>query len=182
MERAPRHLYVPIETPHHASSSSCSAKRRTESIRSAIGHVLPGTHRHRPGQQRDRRTIAGLGRRSKGQRPVHLTGQLANDRPAQSSTALHLPWHATAPSTERARSGQEKEKSSTPSSKGRHRASGPGPHAATTSTGRAARALNVANKKRGYKKKRGTTLLDHRFNQHGAAFKRLANAAPQSKL
>ena len=63
-----------IEAQHHASSSR-SATRRAGPLRSAIGHVLPDTHCHRPGQQRDRRTLAGTGGRSKGQwRTVHPTG------------------------------------------------------------------------------------------------------------
>ena len=141
-----------IEAQHYASSSR-SATRRAGPLRSAIGHVLPGTHRHRPGQQRDRWTLARTGRRSKGQwRTVHPTRQLAHDRATQSSAALHL-RSSPAASTKRMRSGQEKEKSSTAYAKGRHRTLSPGQHglsahAAPTAASRPATTTMLENEEK----------------------------------
>ena len=141
-----------IEAQHHASSSR-SATRRAGPLRSAIGHVLPGTHCHRPGKQRDRRTLAGTGGRSKGQwQTAHPTGQLAHDRTTQSSAALHL-CSSPAASTKRTRSGQENEKSSTAYAKGRHRTLSPGlhgpcGHASPTAVSRPTTTTTLENEKK----------------------------------
>ena len=110
------------------------------------------------------------------------TRKLAHDRATQLSAAIHL-CSSPATSTKRMRSGPEKEKSSTPYAKGRHRTLSPGrhglrAHAAPTAASRPATTM-LEIRKKGYKKKSGSAFFS---SSHGTTIKCLANAAHPSTL